>query len=149
MEPRLDILLVDDDHSDLALFGIAVDATDLDIWLQTVTDGEQAIDYLEGRGAYADRSMHPVPDLVLLDLDMRLTRGFDFLDWRKASRSFSSLPVVLLSGLTYRGAVETALAMGANTFIAKPSEFENWKAVVRQVWDFGMECRRGASRTSA
>lgn len=142
MEPRLDILLVDDDHNDLALFGIAVDKSDLNIWLQTAIDGEHAIDYLEGRGVYKDRSMHPVPDLVVLDLAMRLSSGFDFLDWRRASRTFSSLPVIIFSGLAYKGAVDTALEMGAKRFLAKPVQLEGWNEAVRQIWDLGLECRR-------
>jgi len=138
MSPKpFHMLLVDDD--DCALLGIAVNMTDLNISLQTVTDGEQAIDYLEGRGDYADRSMHPAPDLVVLDLDMRVTGGLAFLDWRRASASFASLPVVIFSGIAYKGAVETALAMGANAFVAKPLEFEGWEAVVQQIWNLGME----------
>src|SRR6201993_2326891 len=123
---RLNVLLIDEDHSDCALFGIAVDKSDLDIWLQTVSDGGRAIDYLEGRGDYADRSLHPLPDLVVLDLDMRLTGGLEFLEWRRASRGFASLPVVIFSGFAYKGAIDTALVMGAKTFIPKPAEFEGW-----------------------
>ena len=136
-KPFHNMLLVDDD--DFALLGLAVNMTDLNISLQTVTDGEQAIDYFEGRGIYSDRSMHTVPDLVVLDLDTRLTEGFAFLDWRRASASFASLPVVIFSGIAYKGAVETALAMGANSFVAKPLEFEGWETVVRQFWSLGME----------
>lgn len=142
-EPRLNILLVDDDHNDSALFGIAVDKTDLNIWLQCVTDGGQAMAYLEGRNGYADRSLHPLPDLVVLDLDMRLTGGLEFLDWRRASKSFSSLPVVIFSGFAYKGAVDTALAMGACGFIEKPFGFAGWLAVVRQIWDLGCKLRSG------
>ena len=131
------MLLVDDD--DCALLGTAVNMTDLNISLLTVTDGEQAIDYLEGRDVYADRSMHPLPDLVVLDLDTRLTEGLAFLDWRRASGSFASLPVVIFSGTAYKGAVETALAKGANAFVAKPHEFDGWEAVVQQIWSVGME----------
>ncbi len=137
MQARLDLLLVDDDHNELALFGGAVDKTGLPMWLQPLVDGEEAIAYLQGQGVYADRSMHPVPDLVVLDLDTRLSRSFDLLDWRKASRAYSSLPVILLSGTAYQGAVETALAMTASTALAKPMDFEGWKALVRQIWDFG------------
>jgi CheY-like chemotaxis protein len=68
---------------------------------------------------------------------MRLTGGLDFLDWRRASASFSSVPVVIFSGYAYKGAIETALAMGACAFIAKPFEFEGWKAVVRQISELG------------
>ena len=138
-KPRLNILLVDDDYNDCVLFGIAVQKTGLNIRLETVRDGEEAVDYLEGRGVYADRAMHPLPALVVLDLNMRLSGAFEFLDWRKAAASFLSLPVVIFSGFAYKGAIETALAMGAKTFIPKPLEFENWKAVVRQMWNFGLE----------
>ena len=133
----LRILLVDDD--DCALLGIAVEMADLNLRLQTVTDGGQAIEYLEGRGAYADRSTHPLPDLLVLDLDTRLTRALDFLGWRRASALFSSLPVVLFSAFAHKGAVDSALAMGANTFVAKPLEFGCWDAAVRRLWDLGME----------
>src|SRR6266851_5924353 len=98
METRLYILLVDDDHADLAVFGMAVDKTDLDIWLQPLTTGQQAIDYLEAKGVYADRSLHPLPDVVVVDLKMPQVNGFDFLAWRKASLLFASIPVVVLSG---------------------------------------------------
>jgi DNA-binding response OmpR family regulator len=135
----LDILLVDDDHNDCGLFGIAVDKSDLNIRLQIVTDGEQAIDYLEGRGVYADRSLHPLPALVMLDLDIRLTGGFGFLDWRRVSASFSSLPVLIFSAFGYEGRIETVMAMGTSTFIAKPLDLEGWEAVVRRIWDAGME----------
>jgi|ERR1041384_8652110 CheY-like chemotaxis protein len=145
MELRLDILFADDDLNDRALLGTAVHKTDLNIWLHTVADGEQAIDYLEGRGVYADRSLYAVPNLLILDLNMRLTDGFEFLDWRRSSRSFSSLPVVLFSGVAYKGAIDEALAMGASRFIPKPSEFDGWKAVAREIWDFGMECRNQAA----
>jgi CheY-like chemotaxis protein len=137
--PRLNILLVDDDHNDAALFGIAIDKSDLNIWLQTVTDSGVAMDYLEGRGDYADRSLHPVPDLVVLDLDMRLTGGLEFLEWRRASPVFSTLPVVIFSGFAYKGAIDTALAMGARTFIPKPAEFEGWQTIVHQIWAIGLE----------
>jgi CheY-like chemotaxis protein len=148
MKPHLDVLLVDDDHNDCVLFGIAVEKTDLNFWLQSVPDGQQAIDYLDGRDPYADRSLHPLPDLVVLDLDMRLTGGLEFLDWRRASYSFSSLPVVIFSGFAYKGAIETALAMGATTFIPKPLEFDGWKAVVRQIWELGMECSQTPQATA-
>jgi CheY-like chemotaxis protein len=82
----LDLLLVDDDHNDCALLRIAIDKSDLKICLQTVTDGDEAIDYLEGRGVYADRSLHPFPALVLLDLDRRLTGGWNFLGSEECNR---------------------------------------------------------------
>jgi CheY-like chemotaxis protein len=139
MGPRLYILLVDDEHADLALFGMAVDKSDLDIWLRTLTAGQQAIDYLEAKGVYADRSLHPWPDVVVMDLKMPRVNGFDFLAWRKASPLFSAIPVVTLSGSKDPVDAERAAALGANKHMVKPSDFEDWKKVVREIWDFGTE----------
>ena len=142
-QPRLNVLLVDDDHNDSALFGIAVERSDYNIWLQTLPDAGLATYYLQGRGNYGDRSLHPLPDVVILDLDMRLTGGIEFLEWRRSSRSFSSLPVILFSAFAYKGAIDTALGMGANVFLPKPTDFDGWETIVRQIWDFGMEHLHG------
>jgi CheY-like chemotaxis protein len=139
MKPRLDILLVDDDHTDLALFGMAVEKTALNIWLQTLTAGQQAIDYLEAKGPYADRSLHPLPDLIVLDLTMPKVSGFDFLAWRKPSPAFLTIPVVVLSGLNDLNEANRVIELGANKYIAKPSGFEGWKRIVREIWDFGTQ----------
>ena len=135
----LDILLVSDDRTACAWFGMAVERTGLNIRLQTVTDGEQAIDYLEGRGDYAARFIHPVPDLVILDLDSQLAGGLFFLSWLRASASRSFLPVVILSTFAYKGALATVFAMGNNTLITAPFELEGWKTVVQQIWNLAME----------
>ena len=139
MEPRLHILLVDDDHADLALFGMAVDKMDLNIWLQTLTAGQQAIDYLEAKGPYADRILHPLPDVVVVDLKMPGVNGFDLLAWRKASRVFSSIPVVILSGSKNPAEIRRGVEMGSNKHIVKPEDFEDWKRIVREIWDFGTQ----------
>jgi len=135
----LNILLVDDDLNDSALFRLAIDKSGLEISLQTVIDGGLAVDYLEGRQGYADRLGHPLPDVVVLDLAMRLTSGLEFLEWRRASPSFSCLPVVIFSGFAFKHAIDAALAMGASSFILKPFEFDQWTPVVRQIWEFGTE----------
>ncbi len=80
-----------------------------------------------------------MPDLVVLDLDLRLTGGLEFLEWRRASAEFSALRVVLFSSFAYKGAIETALDMGASAFIAKPPQFEGWIPVIRQIWGLGLE----------
>ena len=135
----LRILLVDDDPNDSTFFHIAVRKSALGISLETVMDGGLAIDYLEGRGTYTDRSLHPLPDVVVLDLAMQLTGGLEFLEWRRASTTFSSLPVIIFSGFAYKGAIDAALAMGASGFLPKPFEFEEWTPVIRQIWEFANE----------
>jgi CheY-like chemotaxis protein len=139
MELRLDVLMVDDDHNDLALFGYAVDKTELNIWLQTLTAGQQAIDYLKARGEFNDRALHPLPDLILLDLKMPQVSGFDFLAWRKPSPVYSSIPVAVLSDFHGKDDIKRALEMGANRTFFKPTDFDGWKKLAKAVWDFGTE----------
>src|SRR5882724_4326530 len=139
MEPQLDILVVDDNPTDLVFFGRAANRTLLNIRLQTLTAGQQAIDYLEARGEYNDRSRFPVPDLIVLDLKMPEVNGFDFLAWRKASVLFSSIPVIIFSGSNEPDDLKRIFELGANKHIVKPTDLEDWESVVREIWDFGTQ----------
>jgi CheY-like chemotaxis protein len=137
MEPCLDILIVDDSPTDLLFFGRAVRNSHLDIRLQTLTAGQEAIDYLNAKGQYGDRSKYPWPDLIVLDLKMPGVNGFDFLAWRKASALFSSIPVIVLSGSREPEDVKRIFELGANKQLVKPAAIEDWEKIIHEVWDFG------------
>src|SRR6266404_4442502 len=137
MEQKLDVLLVDDNPIDLVFFGRAAHRTLRDIRLQTLTAGQQAIDYLETRGEYNDRSRFPVPDLIVLDLKMPEVNGFDFLAWRKASTLFLSIPVIIFSGSKDADEVKRIFELGANKHVLKPTDLDDWEKAVREIWDFG------------
>jgi CheY-like chemotaxis protein len=117
----------------------------------TATGGEQAIHYLEGKGIYEDRSMHPLPDVLVLDLKMPRVDGFAFLAWRRDSPAISMIPVMIFSGLEDKEEIERALALGASHFLAKPHNFQGYKEVVQAVWEFGIKRSgsRGISRSAA
>jgi len=142
----LDVILVDDCDDDCGLFVIAADKAGVNMRLQIVTSGQEAIEYLEGRGVYADRARHPVPKLVVLDFDTRLNGGFDFLNWRRVSAFYSSLPVLILSEFAYTDTMETNSALGAGHFMAKPLELEGWETVVRRIWELGVERSESLNR---
>ena len=139
MEQKLDILLVDDNSVGMLFFARAANKTHLKIRLQTLIGGRQAIDYLEAKGEYTDRSRHPWPDLVVLDLKMPQVDGFDFLAWRKASALFSSIPVIVFSDSNQPGDMKRIFELGANKHIVKPMDLEDWESVVREIWDFGTQ----------
>ena len=133
---RLNLLVIDDDRSELALLGLAIEKSQHNIWLQTAPDGQRAIDYLLGREVFADRALHPLPELIVLDLDMPLSGGFEFLDWRMGTPAFSSLPIAVMSGWAYAGAIRAAISLGANASIKKPlSNDDEWGWVVEQIWN--------------
>ena|ERR1051326_9160326 len=135
-DSRLDMLLVDDNAIDAMFFRRGVKKSRLNILLQTVTAGQEAIDYLEAKGPFADRSRYPLPDVIVLDLRMPQVNGFDFLAWRKVSPFFSTIPVVVFSGAGDPEEVRQVCELGASKHIVKPSESDEWEKVVKDIWDF-------------
>ena len=91
------ILLVDDSESDIFLLRMAFKRADVNHPLQEVRNGEQAIAYLKGEGAYSDREKHPLPSLMLLDLNMPMKNGFEVTAWVRAQPGFKRLSVIILT----------------------------------------------------
>jgi CheY-like chemotaxis protein len=134
----VDVLLVDDNPLDQVLFSTAVRKADFNLRVHTASSGQEAMEYLQGRGAYADRAVNPVPDVVVLDLIMPGMSGTDLLAWRNGCGSLSTLPVIILSGANDEEQTRQALALGARAYLAKPAAFEGWKEVLQTVWSTGL-----------
>src|SRR5262249_7704465 len=91
------ILLAEDREDDILLITEAFSRAWIDNPIQVVRDGEEAINYLDGKGKYAVRSEYPLPTLLLLDLKMPRADGFDVLQWIRSQPSLSNLVVVVLT----------------------------------------------------
>lgn len=130
---------MDDSPTDLLFFARAVRNSKVNFRLQTLTAGQQAIDYLSAKGQYSDRSKYPWPDLIVMDLKMPELNGFDFLAWRKASPLFSSIPVIVLSGSSEPSDIKRVFELGANRHVLKPGGLDSWERAVREVRDFAMQ----------
>jgi DNA-binding response OmpR family regulator len=115
------VLLVEDDRDDALLMQHAWAKANFPLPLRIVTDGEQAIAYLQGRDGFADRSKFPLPCLVLLDLRLPKKSGFDVLRWIRTDSEVTSLPVAILSASRQRTDVQKGYAMGANSYLVKPT----------------------------
>jgi two-component system response regulator len=136
--PVLDVLLVDDDHSDLASFGLATNQADGNIWLQTASSPGEAMEYLRSSGKYADRNLHPIPDLLIVDLHLARMTAFGFLAWRMKSPSIPMMPLLVLSAPRDEGTTSRALRLKADGYFPRPECFEEWMALARMVWGVGM-----------
>jgi len=139
MSLQLDLLLVDDNHVDLAFFERAARKSGLDIRLQTLTSARRAQEYLEGKGQYGDRLKFPWPHLVVIDLQMPDVSGLDFLAWRKASPVFCSVPVVVLSGSFGPSVLNQMNGLGANKVLIKPTDLSDWEKVILEIWNLGTD----------
>ena len=128
-----DILLVEDNPDDVELTRIAFAEAGLDMRLDVVRDGAEAIDYLFARGAHAGRDPAKLPAIVLLDLNLPKLDGREVLQAIRASEAMRNLPVVVLTTSTEPFDVDASYAMGANSYIRKPVDFEQFVWAVKQV----------------
>ncbi len=120
------ILLADDLEDDVLLIRRAFKKGNIHNPVHVVSDGEEAIAYLKGEGKYANRDEYPLPDLMLLDLQMPHKDGFEVLRWIRQQPGLAALRVVVLTSSEDLRDVNEAYRLGANSFLVKPLEFENF-----------------------
>ncbi len=104
--------------------------------LYSVCDGAEAIDYLAGKGRFADRREFPLPDLMLLDLKMPRRDGFDVLTWIRTQPAFRALRVIVLTGYPDSHAIEQAYELGAASFLQKPVDFVEFPHLIQSMQHF-------------
>ena len=126
------ILLVEDDPDDVALIEMAL-GSKTSLPLIRVEDGEQAMRYLSAKPPYEDRTLFPLPRLVLLDLKMPKRNGFDVLAWIQAQPTLAQLAVIVLTGSVREEDRKRAEELGAWEFQVKPVGFAELVRIVRNV----------------
>jgi CheY-like chemotaxis protein len=136
------ILLVEDNPDDVLLIQRAFQKAGLRDALKVVRDGAQAIEYLSGSGLYADRRRFPLPFLVLLDLKMPGTDGFDVLQWARAQPDLKRLLIVVLTSSNLQTDVDRAYELGANSYLVKPVGFEETVNLVQRFEAYWTELNR-------
>jgi two-component system response regulator len=127
------ILLVEDNPDDVELTRIAFAQAKIANPLHVAGNGADALDYLFGRGEYADCPRHEQPSLVLLDLNMPRMDGREVLQAIRADIATRSLPVVVMTTSTEPFDVEACYSLGANSYIRKPVDFDQFMRAVKQV----------------
>jgi CheY-like chemotaxis protein len=130
------ILLVDDREDDILLARQALEVTGILNPLYALSDGEEAVLYLEGFGPFANRNEFPLPDLVLLDIKMPKIDGFKVLKWIRAHSHLKSLPIVMLTSSDDADDISKAYHLGANAFLIKPSDFTCFCEMMRSLVSF-------------
>lgn len=117
------ILVVEDNSDDAFLIQLSFEKAGIINRLRTVKTGEEAIAYLKGVGPYADRALHPLPRLMLLDIKLPGIDGFEVLRWVRQQPEFLKLRIVVVTSSTEVRDVNEAFSLGANSFILKPADF--------------------------
>jgi CheY-like chemotaxis protein len=125
------ILLVEDDPDDVRLFWRAIDKAGLTNRLRVVRDGDEAIAYLSGTGAYADRNRCPLPALVLLDLKLPRKSGYEVLEWVRQRSELASVMVVALTSSENPADIQRVYDLGVHSYLVKPSRPEEMAELVK------------------
>jgi CheY-like chemotaxis protein len=131
MSSPMPILLVEDNEADAELALRAFRRRKISNPVYVVRDGEEALDYVERRGAFAENA--PVPSVILLDLRIPKVDGLEVLRHLKQHPIYRNIPVVVLTTSAEDRDVRRSYELGAASYIVKPVEFEKFQEVVERI----------------
>lgn len=140
MHAAFPVLLVEDSPDDAFFVKRAFASTGLNHPLVAVEDGSEAIEYLCGKGKYADRSVFPIPGLVIADLKMPRVTGFKLIQWMREDGYAKLIPIIVMSSSGLPQDVNRAYELGANAYMVKPASYVALERLIQsiaQFWDSG------------
>lgn len=130
---RIVILLAEDDPGDQELTRRALTQESFHVDLRIVEDGEEALDYLLRRGAFADPQKSPRPDLMLLDLNMPRVNGREVLREMKKHEDIARVPVIVLTTSEQEADILRSYDLGCSSYIQKPVDIDQFTLAVQQL----------------
>ena len=131
------LLLVEDDDADAILVARAIRKAQITVRLERVKNGDEAIDYLDGRAAYGDRVRYPRPSVVLLDIKLPRRDGFEVVSWlREQPRPLSRTAVVMFTSSGRSADINRAYELGANSYLRKPEQHSDLVEAINAFHDF-------------
>jgi len=135
---EVDILLVEDSIHDAELTMRALRQNNVAKYVVHLKDGATALDFLFGQGEYDGRDTGRKPKVILLDLKMPKVSGLEVLERLAANPLTASIPVVVLTSSKEHPDVEKAYRLGANSYIVKPVDFDDFRKVVSELGVYWM-----------
>jgi CheY-like chemotaxis protein len=132
----LKILVAEDELGDVLLLKRAFVKAGVRMPVHFARNGQEVLDYLEGKTPFDDPVAYPLPDLLLLDLKLPGIDGFEVLTWLRAQPGLSPMCVVVLTTSDYPVDVNRAYALGANAYLVKPQDPADLIRVVERIDQF-------------
>jgi len=129
----IEILLVEDNRNDAELTTRALIKNKIANNITHLKDGSLALDFLFGKGEYLGRDLKYKPKLILLDLKMPKVDGLEVLKKIKEDSETKIIPVVMLTSSKEHPDIEKAYALGANSYIVKPVDFDGFVNAIKEI----------------
>jgi CheY-like chemotaxis protein len=134
------ILLVEDDPNDVLFLKRALKKNGISNPISVLPDGDEAIAYLTGEGKYSDRHTYPFPKVIMLDLKMPRRGGLEVLEWLKEHPQYRVIPTLVLTSSKINEDVVKAYGLGANSYMVKPSNFEDLQQMIKVAYEYWSFC---------
>ena len=128
--PNDPFLVVEDEPGDALLIQRAFAKAKIMNPVHLVRDGDQAVEYLQGVGAYADRTRYPLPKVMLLDLKLPRRSGLEVLEWLREKPGLKRLSVVVLTSSRETSDVNRASDLGVSSYLVKPVDYNQLVSMV-------------------
>lgn len=135
----LRILVAEDLPDNVELLKLAFERANVKAPVHYVSDGEETIEYLKGEQTFSNRSEHPLPTMLLLDLKMPGTDGFGVLEWLRYQPGLRRLLIVVFTSSEEQKDVNRAFELGANSYIVKPAGFDKLQEIVRYLENYWLK----------
>ena len=139
---EVEVLIVEDNEEDAELAIRALKKHHLANNVVHLIDGEQALDFIFGRGDYSDRETSQMPKVILLDLKMPKVNGLEVLQAVKSDPRTKVIPIVILTSSEEDPDIKRSYELGANSYIVKPVEFDNFSKTVAELGMYWMVVNR-------
>ena len=139
---EVEVLIVEDNDEDAELAIRALKKHRLANNVVHLSDGEQALDFIFGRGNYLGRVISQLPKVLLLDIKMPKVSGLQVLQAVKSDPQMKVIPVVILTSSEEDPDIRKAYELGANSYIVKPVEFDNFSKTVADLGLYWMVVNR-------
>jgi CheY-like chemotaxis protein len=136
---RVVLVMADDDEDDCLVVSEALNLACTGCAFRCVRDGAEMMDYLNRNGRYGNPESSPVPDIILLDLNMPKMSGREVLKRLKTNSRFRSIPVIILTTSRELEDVKVCYDLGANSYITKQSSFDEVVAAMKTLTEYWIE----------
>jgi two-component system response regulator len=136
------IMLVEDDSDHVALILRSLRKQEMLDDVMVMLDGEEALDFLFARGAFAGRDTAIMPSVILLDLKLPKVSGLQVLERVRSDERTRKLPVVVLTSSDMEEDMRESYRLGANSYVVKPVDFREFLDNIRQLIHYWMHLNR-------